>query len=165
MAYYFAYGSNLDYTRMFSRCESAEVIGRTQLEGYRLVFMENNSRRIVANIERSESDYVEGVVYFISEKDLKRLDGFEGHPVVYERCKVTVQVKADVMEVYTYIMKPYCLVKQDDYYCKFTRKYGLPKGEYFSHIQRGYEMFGLNQSKLLDGYRLSRDLGRFFKKE
>ena len=46
MVYYFAYGSNLDYVRMFHRCESAEVVCRATLDGYRLVFMENNSKRI-----------------------------------------------------------------------------------------------------------------------
>lgn len=160
MAYYFAYGSNLDYTRMFSRCGSADVLGRTQLEDYRLVFMENNARRIVANIVPSKGDFVEGVVYYISEIDLKRLDAIEGHPHVYTRKAISIKVRAEEVKAYVYIMKPECLVMTRDYVCKFKRKYGIPKGEYFNHILRGYEMFGLSQAKLLEGYRFSRDLSK-----
>ena len=45
-----------------------------------------------------------GAVYEISERDLKRLDGYEGYPTVYDRRKVTVWTETnEPIEAITYI--------------------------------------------------------------
>ena len=48
--YYIAYGSNLDVDQMLHRCPDALTIGRSTIDGYKLVFR-GNSRSGVANIE------------------------------------------------------------------------------------------------------------------
>ena len=160
MVYYFAYGSNLDYVRMFHRCESAEVVCRATLDGYRLVFMENNSKRIVANIIKEKGHHVDGVVYEITEKDLKRLDAFEGHPNVYKRKQVTISIKGEDKKVYVYIMPKTYDIKLGKRLIEIPRRYGMPKGDYFTHVQNGYNMFKLSQGKLLEAYKYSRDIAK-----
>lgn len=159
MAYYFAYGSNLDYTRMFNRCPSSDVIGRCELEGFQLAFMENNSHRIVANLIEQGDGIVYGVLYEVSEEDLEALDMYEGHPYVYQRRMVKIACRGNEYNAVTYIMNRKAKIHDKDYQVLFIRKFGIPKGEYFSHIQRGYEMFGLPQSYLMEQYKFSRDLG------
>lgn len=163
MVYYFAYGSNLDYTRMFDRCESAEVVCRATLEGYRLVFMENNSKKVVANIIKDEKNHVDGVVYEITHKDLKLLDGYEGHPTVYKRKSVNISIKGEIKQVFVYVMPKKYDIKLGKRTIKVTRHYGIPKGDYFTYIQNGYTMFKLSQSKLMEAYKYSRDLGKKLK--
>lgn len=71
---YFAYGSNLNVAQMAQRCPSSIFIGKGTLPGYRWFINE----RGVANIAESPSDYVEGLLFAISEEDEQTLDRNEG---------------------------------------------------------------------------------------
>lgn len=79
MQNYFAYGSNLDFSHFKHRCPSANFIDKAILEGYKLTFPQYDVEWMggVAGIIPSKIDKVEGVVYEISDLDLKNLDRYE----------------------------------------------------------------------------------------
>jgi len=161
---YFAYGSNLDYTRMLSRCADSDVFGEAILEGYRLVFMENNTKRIVANIIKNKNFTTHGVLYEVTESDMKKLDAFEGHPRVYKRAKVMVCIEGTCIEATTYIMQKKCEVYSSNEVHIFNRKYGAPKKDYMQFILNGYTMHGLPQEELMKSYAYSKNKDRERKK-
>ena len=70
--YYFAYGSNMETTRMLARCPSARMAGVAKLKGYRL------AERLYADIETAEVCAVGGVLWSVTLADLCALDSFEG---------------------------------------------------------------------------------------
>lgn len=157
--FYFAYGSNLDYTRMLNRCKSARVYAKVELEGMRLCFMENNSRKIVANVEDCEGESVVGILYQIDIKDLYKLDGYEGYPRVYNRKIVNVDYRGRILEAVMYQMDKKCNIENKNYLYRFVRKYGVPKKDYFNHLLNGYNMFDLSQNKLREAYFYSKERG------
>jgi gamma-glutamylcyclotransferase len=71
---YFAYGSNLSLEQMNKRCPNSVKIGKGVLENYKWII---NSRGY-ANVIKSPSDYVEGIVYRITKHDENTLDEKEG---------------------------------------------------------------------------------------
>lgn len=78
--YYFAYGSNMHEPRMLARCPGARLVGKAVLAGFRLV------ERLYADVEPHSDQVVEGVLWTVSETDLRRLDYYEGvHAGVYRR--------------------------------------------------------------------------------
>ena len=72
--YYIAYGSNLDVDQMLHRCPDALTIGRSTIDGYKLVFR-GNSRSGVANIEPCDGASVPVGIWSISPSDEDALDG------------------------------------------------------------------------------------------
>lgn len=84
----FAYGSNTVAEQMRTRCPSATALAMpVRLPEHRLEFV-GHSRSwggAVATVEPCRRASVDGVVYFVSEADLHRLDGYEGAPAVYRR--------------------------------------------------------------------------------
>ena len=94
--YYFAYGSNMDERQMKDRCPDSIVVGREVLKDYKLSFTIFSPKRKCgcADIVQDQGDEVWGVLYAVTEEDLKKLDECEGHPVHYKRC--TVSVVSDV---------------------------------------------------------------------
>jgi gamma-glutamylcyclotransferase (GGCT)/AIG2-like uncharacterized protein YtfP len=120
---YFAYGSNLSLEGMTTRCPDSEPVARATLAGWTLTF------RGVADIERREGDRVQGALWAISDRDLDRLDRYEGYPRMYDRELVEARTDWGKVVALTYVMK-------DDYL-------GLPSSSYYGTIKRGYEQWGL----------------------
>jgi gamma-glutamylcyclotransferase (GGCT)/AIG2-like uncharacterized protein YtfP len=116
---YFAYGSNLDLEGMASRCLDSEAVGRAILDGWALTF------RGVADIERRKGARTHGALWRLSDRDLERLDAYEGYPRLYRRELVQVQATEAEVQAVTYVMN-------DDYL-------GLPSPLYYRTIRRGYE--------------------------
>lgn len=85
--YYLAYGSNMNHEQMKERCKDSKFLGSAKLEGYKFVYDGYSSGRdgAVGNIIPSESDFVLGGLFEISENDLKSLNGYEGYPDHYQR--------------------------------------------------------------------------------
>lgn len=155
--YYYAYGSNLDIKRMMLRCPSAEIIGVAVLNKYRLTFMENNGGKVVANILKTKkNDCVLGVVYYIPrQEDWDELDRCEGHPIVYKRVNVNVELESgEVKECITYIMEDEKFVTHNTKWLKGSlvakRLIGIPKKDYLKHITNGYIQHELDINKLKD---------------
>lgn len=90
--YYFAYGSNLNKKQMKERCPESKPLFPATLPNYKLIFVgwSRQWKGGVASIQRSQGGKVRGGVYEISEKDLSKLDRFEGYPANYNRIKVIV---------------------------------------------------------------------------
>lgn len=161
-SYYFAYGSNLNVSRLLSRCPDAVIVGKAELKNYRLCFMTNNSGKVVANIfevgEKSK-ETVAGVVYELTKADKAILDTYEGYPYVYDRVPVKVDMKGREVTCFTYLMYPtferYSRLSRFDFWDidtkervvtgkKIHRRFGVPTPEYKNHLIKGYKMFGLN---------------------
>ena len=128
---YFAYGSNMDKDRMLQRGLNFTSRQFAKLEGYKLVFNKKSDKQgMVANIEQSKTDSVEGVLYEFPDNEIKNLDSIEGYPNHYDRIKIIVLSKDDTpTEATTYIAKQDKIVN------------GLyPKKEYLSHLLAGQDI-------------------------
>ncbi len=107
MIYYFAYGSNMDIDQMKERCPDSKLTGKAVLKNYRLDFTIFSPKRNCgcADIVKSFGDEVHGLLYTLTPKDLKKLDGLEAHPYKYKRFKTKVmdesgkEIKAETYEV------------------------------------------------------------------
>lgn len=79
---YFAYGSNLDWKQMESRCPSARFICKAVLKNHQLEFTrfsKSKDRQCgVADVIPKEGQDVWGVVYEIDKTDIGNLDSTEG---------------------------------------------------------------------------------------
>lgn len=158
---YFAYGSNLDIVRFLSRCPEAVIIGKAELPEYRLSFMTNNNKNIVANIGGDSNISVQGVIYELSKLDKKALDVFEGFPWVYSKIQVTAIHNGSEVKCFTYKMeryyKAFYVVGKNYVNRKESRKYGVPKEDYLEYIVRGYKMFGLDSKVLKQALKFSEE--------
>ena len=126
--YYFAYASNLNRKQIAERAPDSKPKFIATLPNYKLIFTGWSRQRQggVASIAPHKGEKVIGAVYEISEKDLRRLDGYEGYPTVYDRRKVAVWTETnEPIEAVTYI-------KTDQ--SKETK----PSAEYLAIIQQGY---------------------------
>ena len=110
MTHYFAYGSNLNLNQMQRRCPDSRPVSRTVLSGYRLMFPRPDRlwRGGVASIEPDASAYVEGVLYELSDTDIRSLDRYEGIAEGdYTRTHVSVAVSdGRLVQALTYIATP-----------------------------------------------------------
>lgn len=111
MPLYFAFGSNMDIAQMAARCPSTVAIGAAELPGHALCFPRFSPRRhcAVAGFCPSPGNSVWGVVYDVSEPDLRNLDAFEGFvpgrdPALngYNRVQVDVHHRSRVISCMTY---------------------------------------------------------------
>ena len=106
---YFAYGSNLDLAQMKIRCPSSELISKGSLSGYRLTFNRYSSGwgGGVADVIQDQDSKVWGLVFKLSNSDLKRLDSYEGcyndQTSLYERWKAIINTpKGQISDVWVY---------------------------------------------------------------
>lgn len=104
MLFYFAYGSNMDQSQMCERCPGARLLGNASLAGYRLAFTIFSPKRQCgcADIVPSVGGTVYGLLYRLTEADMAKMDGFEGHPIHYRRITVQVQCDGGKVEAYSY---------------------------------------------------------------
>jgi hypothetical protein len=79
--WYFAYGSNLDYVQLKSRCPSAQYVCRAVLPDHVVAFTRPSISRNcgVADVVQQKSRAVWGVIYLLEERDLSALDAAEGY--------------------------------------------------------------------------------------
>jgi hypothetical protein len=103
--YYFAYGSNMNWTQMQRRCPSARFICVASLKDYRFAIARHSRLRNcgTANIFADSGCEVWGIVYEVSDPDLIILDTFEDG---YRREKLFVCARDDghgPVEVLVYI--------------------------------------------------------------
>jgi hypothetical protein len=79
-AWYFAYGSNLDYVQMRARCPSAQYVCRAVLKDHAVAFTRPSIARNcgVADVIQQKGHDVWGVIYLMEDRDLAALDSHEG---------------------------------------------------------------------------------------
>jgi len=105
--FYFAYGSNMERHHMKRRCRSAKFVASATLRDYELNFTGTSSMwgGGVADLNPAKGKVVEGVLWEITEADLKGLDAYEGYPKVYVRRNVEVETPdGRKMEAFAYFM-------------------------------------------------------------
>ncbi|MDG1158137.1 MAG: gamma-glutamylcyclotransferase [Flavobacteriales bacterium] len=107
--YYFAYGSNKNPNRMRTErgiCFSERSLA--VLKGYRRVFNKRSScgKTAYANIEVSESESVEGVLYQVPLSAMNLLDGYEGAPHHYLRKQKFVETEGHRVLAEVYLAHP-----------------------------------------------------------
>ena len=95
---YLAYGSNMLPERMMRRCPGATALGVAILRNYRL------AERLYADIDFQEGAEVHGVLFLISEQNLRSLDAREGYPKVYRRMWLPVEFNSETYLAVTYEM-------------------------------------------------------------
>ena len=130
---YIAYGSNLNLRQMAHRCPTAEVVGTTVLENYRLRFC-GGSHCAVATIEKEQGSSVPVLIWSITEQDEKALDIYEGWPHLYRKELLPISVNGEQQTAMVYIM-----VEHSSHY-----KYNMPSGMYLNTIVEGYESAGFD---------------------
>jgi len=140
MVKYFAYGSNMSVSRMIKRGVTPLSRSHGILNDYVLKFNKKSSKGdwSFANIEESEGDVVEGIIFEISESHLEKLDKFEGAPLHYRREKINVISESKKIECITYIA-------QEDYILE-----GLnPTNDYMKFLIEGSLLLSPDYQKML----------------
>ncbi|MFC1995476.1 gamma-glutamylcyclotransferase family protein [Chloroflexota bacterium] len=131
--YYFAYGTNLSKKQMKEHCPDSKPKLVVTLHNYKLVFVgwSRQWRGGVASIKPFSGERALGAIYELSDRDLRRLDKYEGHPDAYTRINVNVTNEfGDRIEAVTYVKVGQLEETQ-------------PSGEYLSAIQQGYKDWGI----------------------
>jgi len=131
--YYFAYASNLNKEQMRERVPTSKPMFVATLPNYKLVFAGwfRQWRDGYATLALSRGDKVIGAIYEVSERDLRRLDSYEGCPRNYNRINVTVfDEDGNPFEAVTYIKAGQLEQTQ-------------PSKEYLAVIQQGYRDWGI----------------------
>lgn len=129
--FYWAYGSNLNASRMLARCPGAEKVGPLSLRGAQLVF------RRVADVYRKKDAVIHGGLWEIKPWHVGVLDRVEGvKRGVYKKNYIMVEVDGCETECFYYSMIP-------------GRKIAPPEDQYIRLIADGYLLFGLPQSSLI----------------
>ena len=129
---YFAYGSNMHPARMARRCPGAIPVGVGILRNYRL------AERLYADIDFQEGAEVHGVLYLISERNLRSLDAREGYPKVYRRIWLDVQFQGETYLAVTYEMSAATKAARSGR--KYPEEYRkiCSEGAHFHHVKNGF---------------------------
>jgi gamma-glutamylcyclotransferase (GGCT)/AIG2-like uncharacterized protein YtfP len=141
MIKYFAYGSNMDISRLSTRGVNPITRSKGTLKNWKLKFNKKASAGdwSFANIEPSEGDSVEGLVFDIKEGDLKLLDKFEGAPRHYRREILIVETYTEEINCITYIAQPEHIVEGL-----------LPQKDYIQFLINGSKMLSEEYQKMLN---------------
>jgi len=118
---------------MLERCPDSKPRFITTLHNYKLVFVgwSRQWRGGVTSIRPFRGERILGAIYEVSDRDLRRLDSYEGYPGNSNRLNVTVFTENnEPVEAITYIKARQPEETQ-------------PSSEYLSIIQQGCKDWGL----------------------
>lgn len=144
--YYIAYGSNMDEEQVVYRCPTAQLLGRTELEDYRLLF-KGSKTGAYATIEPEEGSRVPILVWKIGKEDEKNLDRYEGYPVFYYKKDLEIDLDGKRVTAMVYIMDE-------------SREYGKPSERYYGVLERAYRKYSFPMEILKKAYEISGENGR-----
>jgi len=119
---YFAFGSNMSRKRLKNRGIVPFRIRSGWINDYKLVFnkkSKKNNQVGWANIEHEKGSVVYGILYWVSEDEMIKLDKFEGHPTHYFRTQMNVSTNVGIENAMVYIAQQ----KWIDESCEPTKKY------------------------------------------
>jgi gamma-glutamylcyclotransferase len=141
MIKYFAYGSNMDMSRLSTRGVNPITRNKGILKNWKLKFNKKASAGdwSFANIEPSEGYTVEGLVFEIKESDLKLLDKFEGAPRHYRREILIVETHTETVKCVAYIAQPEHVVEGL-----------LPTKDYMEFLLNGSNMLSDEYQEMLN---------------
>jgi hypothetical protein len=135
---YFAFGSNLLSEQMKGRCPSSRKVANAALHEYRLTFRGYSGGwgGATATIVPDKGATVPGVVYEIRlEDDVRRLDSFEGCPIIHD-CREFVVRLSNGKKV-----RAWAYVRRDG-------KIGSPSLRYSQTIAEGLRQHGYGTKNL-----------------
>lgn len=143
---YLAYGSNLNFEQMKKRCPNSICIGKSYIDGYRLMFKKSVSG-FYLTIEEAKDYKVPVGVFLVTETDEKTLDRYEGFPNIYYKKDfiITLEDNNDnkkQLQTFAYIMHE-------------DRMLGQPTQEYIERVKKGYEEFGFDFSYIEEAIKYS----------
>ena len=128
--YYFGYGSNLSKEQMAIRCPESKYFASGALSGYSWLI----NARGYASITPSESDFVLGEIFTLSQQDIDYLDIYESvEEGMYLKSNLSVQTSKGIID---------CLV-----YIASDSTPGIPQEEYIQRIN-----LGIKSANLPDDY-------------
>lgn len=141
---YFAYGSNMSSPRLCARVPSATAVGVAVLEGHRLAFHKpgrlDGSAKCDAVPTGDPRHRVFGVLFEIDPWHRPLLDRAEGLGFGYQRRTVSVRVRDEALDAFTYYatvsdaaLKPLHWYRQ--HVLRGAREHGLPP-DYIEAIRR-----------------------------
>ena len=128
--YYFAYGMNTNLREMARRCPAAISMGASKLLDHKFAF------RMHADVEASQGDSVNGVLWDITEDCERALDNLEGYPYYYEKKEVVVNANNGQ----NYIAMVYYMVDQGMVH--------PPSQGYYDCLVEGYTAHGVDVSQI-----------------
>ena len=141
--YYLAYGSNLSMRQMAHRCPDAVPVGLAKLEGYRLAFRGSGAGNYLSvDTETGYGETVECLVWRVTQRDIVKLDAYEGFPEFYTRFRVPVSIRPFVggqevtVGAFAYALDP------DEH------ALGLPTASYLNICREGYQRFGVSEDAI-----------------
>lgn len=110
MIHYFAFGSNLDVTRLQLRGFHVINLNPGMLKDWELKFNVSHDPSDgigYANISPKKGAYVEGLIFETDVKSMKNLDDYEEYPILYLKKNVKV-INSDGLEIncVTYVANP-----------------------------------------------------------
>ena len=124
--YYFGYGSNLSKEQMAIRCPESKYYASGTLSGYSWLI----NARGYASIKRSDSDFVLGEIFTLSQQDVDYLDIYESvEEGMYLKTNLSVETSKGTID---------CLV-----YIASDSAPGIPQEEYIERINLGIESANL----------------------
>ncbi|EAY15839.1 hypothetical protein TVAG_160120 [Trichomonas vaginalis G3] len=100
--YYFAYGSNMNLEQMAFRCPQSIKVGHGVMKDYHVV------EALYADIDASEGNIVNGLVWKVNSNDLASLDKYEGFPKRYFRFITPITVSDKEIHCVVYKMTDEC---------------------------------------------------------
>ena len=128
--YYFGYGSNLSKEQMAIRCPESKYYASGTLSGYSWLI----NTRGYASIKPSESDFVLGEIFTLSQQDVDYLDIYESvEEGMYLKSNLSVETSKGTID---------CLV-----YIASDSTPGIPQEEYIKRIN-----LGIKSANLPDDY-------------
>ena len=128
--YYFGYGSNLSKEQMTIRCPESKYYASGTLSGYSWLI----NARGYASITPSESEFVLGEVFTLSQQDIDYLDIYESvEEGMYLKSNLSIETSKGTID---------CLV-----YIASDSTPGIPKEEYIERIN-----LGIKSANLPDDY-------------
>jgi len=124
---YFAYGSNLSISQMKRRCPGSKLVRKGMLKGHKIDFTRYSVGWSggVADVIKDHRENVWGLIYSLSYKDLKKLDGYEGYPTCYNRKLVTIH---SINSQLTKNVWVYYVTKKGNYSAPSKKYLGIIKG-------------------------------------
>ena len=128
--YYFGYGSNLSKEQMAIRCPESKYYASGTLSGYSWLI----NTRGYASIKPSDSDFVLGEIFTLSQQDVDYLDIYESvEEGMYLKSNLSVETSKGTID---------CLV-----YIASDSTPGIPQDEYIERIN-----LGIKSANLPDDY-------------
>lgn len=143
MAYYIAYGSNLNVEQMNCRCPGAKMVGTAVLKDYRLLFKGSQTGSYLT-IEKAPGHDVPVGVWHVTKDDEKALDRYEGYPRFYYKKNFMLDCSDG--------KRHRCMA----YIMHEDRLMGIPNLYYVRVCQQGYRDFGFDENYLIEAVRYSK---------